>query len=185
MFAHEAALRSAKRRISLAEIDAAVSARLGPARVQGNSQPAASNRQIAMYLASRIAGWSTTRIGKFYNGRDHSTVCYSISRIDVLRQSNSDIESLLTALCEDIQRGCDRTKAGVRTAKPALGATPGPLFEEEFLEALADRLAARIVTRLGQPPTIGSAGGGVGKSSRNCAPDDDLPADRDAVQFAR
>jgi hypothetical protein len=185
MSAHEGALWSAKRRISLAEIDAAVSARLGPARVRGNSKPAVFNRQIAMYLASRIGGWSTTQIGKFYNGRDHSTVCYSITRVEVLRQSNSDIESLLTALYEDIQCGRDRTNAVVRTAKPTLGVSPGPPFEEEFLEALADRLAARIVTRLGQPPTIGSAGGGVGKSSRNYTPDNDLPADRRAVQFAR
>ena len=58
------------RQISLADIDAVVSARLGPARVRGHAQPAAFNRQIAMYLAHQVGGWSTTRIGKFYNGWD-------------------------------------------------------------------------------------------------------------------
>jgi hypothetical protein len=28
-----------------------------------------------MYLAKQVGRWSTTIIGCFYNGRDHSTVC--------------------------------------------------------------------------------------------------------------
>lgn len=63
-------------RISLAKIDAAVSARLGPRRGLGQSQPSCFNRQIAMYLAKHVGRWSTTVIGRFYDGRDHSTVCY-------------------------------------------------------------------------------------------------------------
>src|SRR3954447_1030480 len=69
------------RRTSLATIDAVVSARLGPTRIAGNEQPACFNRQIAMYLARYVGGLSTTQIGRFYNGRDHSTVCYGIQRI--------------------------------------------------------------------------------------------------------
>ena len=56
------------RRISLAQIDAAVSARLGPTRGLGNSQPACFNRQVAMYLAKQVGRWTTTIIGRFYNG---------------------------------------------------------------------------------------------------------------------
>lgn len=62
MIAHERSFAVAKR-IPLEGIDAAVCARLGPARVAGNSQPAAFNRQVAMYLAKHVGGWSTTRIG--------------------------------------------------------------------------------------------------------------------------
>jgi hypothetical protein len=36
------------------------------------------NRQVAMCLAKHVAGWSTTCIGRFYNGRDHSTVIHGI-----------------------------------------------------------------------------------------------------------
>lgn len=43
------------RRISLAKIDAVVSARLGATRGLGNSQPACFNRQLAMYLAKTVA----------------------------------------------------------------------------------------------------------------------------------
>lgn len=72
------AISTLKRRCSLDEIDNAVSERLGPTRVSGNAQPACFNRQIAMYLARHVGDWSTTAIGRFYNGRDHSTVCHSI-----------------------------------------------------------------------------------------------------------
>jgi hypothetical protein len=77
MPAHDRPFPIAKR-VPLADIDAAVCARLGPARVPGNAQPEAFNQQVAMYLAKHVGGWSTTKIGKFYNGPDHSTVCHSI-----------------------------------------------------------------------------------------------------------
>lgn len=93
---------NALRRIPLAEIDAVVSARLGATRGLGNSQPTCFNRQIATYLAKHIGGWSTTVIGRFYNGRDHSTVCYGIQRIESLRESNSDVDVLITELKQQL-----------------------------------------------------------------------------------
>ena len=47
-----------RRRISLAEIDAVVSTRLGPTRGLGNSQPSCFNRQVAMYLAKHVGRWT-------------------------------------------------------------------------------------------------------------------------------
>ncbi len=86
------------RRISMLQIDAVVSAKLGETRGHGRSQPLVFNRQVAMYLASRVGRWSTTAIGRFYNHRDHSTVCYSIQKIEKLRQENPEIAALLTEL---------------------------------------------------------------------------------------
>src|SRR4051795_2196823 len=86
------------RRISVVEIDAAVSARLGPTRIPGNAQPACFNRQVAMYLARHVGRWRTTTIGRFYNGRDHSTVCHGIQRIEVLRENNPEVDALLAEL---------------------------------------------------------------------------------------
>jgi chromosomal replication initiation ATPase DnaA len=77
------------RRIPLATIDRVVVARLGQTRVSGNAKPAVLNRQIAMYIAKHIGGWSTTRIGIFYNGRDHSTVCYALKRVCALRKDDA------------------------------------------------------------------------------------------------
>src|SRR5438105_1601741 len=90
-------------KVPLADIDAVVSARLGPARVPGNSQPAAFNRQVAMYLAKHVGGWSTTRIGRFYNGRDHSTVCHSIRRIESLREQDAEVDGLVTRLSQEVR----------------------------------------------------------------------------------
>jgi Bacterial dnaA protein helix-turn-helix len=95
----------ARWRIPLAEIDAMVCARLGPTRGLGNSQSACFNRQVAMYLAARVGRWSTIVIGRFYGGRDHSTVCYGIQRIESLRESDPDVEGLLADLKRQL---CDR-----------------------------------------------------------------------------
>src|SRR3954453_22094102 len=91
-----------QKRLSLAEIDAVVSAKLGTTRTPGNSQPACFNRQVAMYLAARIGLWSTTEIGRFYNGRDHSTVCYGIQRIESLRESNPEVDAVVTQLKQQL-----------------------------------------------------------------------------------
>ena len=81
MLAPSQPMKQNARRIPLSAIDAAVAARLGPGCVCGNAQPAVFSRQVAMYLAKLVGGWSTTRIGQFYNGRDHSTVYYAVKRV--------------------------------------------------------------------------------------------------------
>jgi hypothetical protein len=130
-------------RIALARIDAVVSARLGPRRVRGNAQPAAFNRQVAMYLAHRIGGWTTTRIGRFYNGRDHSTVCYAIKRIQILRQSNPEVASLVSSLTQEI-----RTDKGAEVNPPSATTTIGlsrdMMWSNEMLDDLAERIASRL-----------------------------------------
>lgn len=95
-----------QKRLSLSEIDTVVSAKLGTTRTPGNAQPACFNRQVAMYLAARIGGWSTTEIGRFYNGRDHSTVSYGIQRIESLRESNPDVDAVHSAEAAACIRWC-------------------------------------------------------------------------------
>jgi hypothetical protein len=100
-----AALLQSTRRISLAQIDALVSAHLGPGRVRCNAQPAALYRQIAMYLAKKVGGWSAAQIGRFYNGRDHSTVCHAVTKIEALRLARPKIAQTLdhlTAILENV-----------------------------------------------------------------------------------
>lgn len=85
-------------RVSLALIDAVVSARLGPTRGLGKSQPQCFNRQVAMYLASQVGRWSTTVIGRFYGGRDHSTVVHAIQRIEAAREIEPELDVLICEL---------------------------------------------------------------------------------------
>jgi chromosomal replication initiator protein len=54
-----------------------------PADLMANRRPAelVSARQLAMWLCSKLLGWSSVRIGRALN-RDHTTVLHGIRRID-------------------------------------------------------------------------------------------------------
>jgi Bacterial dnaA protein helix-turn-helix len=138
----------ARNRIALARIDALVCARLGPARVRGNAQPAAFHRQVAMYLAHRVGGWSTTRIGRFYNGRDHSTVCHAIKRIQALRDSSADLEALLSSLIQELttDQGAELNPPST-TAKADLCRARDITWTNEMLDDLAERIVSRLRSR--------------------------------------
>ena len=118
MFVNGDDLRQGSKRIALARIDAVVSARLWPARIRGNAQPAAFHRQVAMYLAHRVGGWSTTRIGRFYKGRNHSTVCNAIKRIQALRDSNAEVEGLLCSLIQELTPDQEQNSIRLRRHRP-------------------------------------------------------------------
>lgn len=135
------------RRLSLAEIDTVVSARLGPTRIQGNAQPACFNRQVAMYLA-RHAGWSTTEIGRFYNGRDHSTVVHGIQRIDALRESDPEIDALLSELKDQLTRGHANGDEKKGEEEPNKLRAASYINVDELAASIADRVWARISDRI-------------------------------------
>jgi Tfp pilus assembly protein PilN len=140
-------------RIPLARIDSVVSAHLGETRVKGNAQPAAFNRQVAMYLAQEIGGWSKRAIGQFYNNRDHSTVYYAVKRIEYLRETNSEMDSLLS----ELRRALSDEKEREMAIKPpssdqdANGLSLAALAQSEaVLNKLADRVASRLSEQLRQ-----------------------------------
>jgi hypothetical protein len=145
MFAHESSLRGLYRRIPLVTIDKVVSARLGQTRVQGNAQPAVFNRQVAMYLAKHVGGWSTTRIGRFYNGRDHSTVCHALKKVEMLRNSQPEIDELLADLMAEIvsegQGNSSAPHSDIRHPEPRAGEV---ILTDEFLDLVLDRLLDRL-----------------------------------------
>jgi hypothetical protein len=132
-----------RRRISLSQIDAAVSARLGPTRGLGNSQPACFNRQVGMYLARHVGRWSTTAIGRFYNGRDHSTVCYGIQRIEALRVSDPDVDALITELKHELIVSVDSP-----TEKQDTKPNGSVRLSHCDLQTLADLIAERVYARI-------------------------------------
>jgi hypothetical protein len=131
--------------IPLSKIDVVVSEHLGPARVRGNGQPNVLYRQIAMYLAKHVGGWSTTRIGRFYNGRDHSTVCYAIRRIESLRRSDPAADALIVKLIELCRQ--ETLDQPIQTASAMMKALSDHL-DSALIEEIVDRVADRIVSRL-------------------------------------
>jgi hypothetical protein len=148
MVAPEQFLAGIPGRISLARIDAIVSAKLGLTRVRGNAQPAACNRQVAMYLAKYVGGWSTTAIGRFYNGRDHSTVCYSIKRVESKRERSHEFAQLIEELTSAIRSQTGPPHQLSRSLK--LGSTEQETagVDEGILNALADRVTERVLRRI-------------------------------------
>jgi hypothetical protein len=85
-------------RLSLEQIEATVADHLGNGRVPGNQAGPCLSRQVSMYLAKNLGGWSTTRIGRFYNGRHHTTVLHSIEKIERLRQTDESLDALIEVL---------------------------------------------------------------------------------------
>jgi hypothetical protein len=85
-------------RLSLEQIEATVADHLGPGRVPGNRPGPCFSRQISMYLAKHVGGWSTTRIGRFYNGRHHSTVLHAIAKVERLRRIDESIDALIEVI---------------------------------------------------------------------------------------
>jgi hypothetical protein len=136
-------------RISLDLIDAIVSAKVGLTRVRGNAQPAVSNRQVAMYLAKYVGGWSTMAIGRFYNGRDHSTVCYSIERVKSKRERNPEFAQLIEELASAIRSQTGPLQPPSQSPKvETTEQQQMPDFDAGILNALAEQIADRVVRRI-------------------------------------
>ncbi|MGA7410600.1 MAG: helix-turn-helix domain-containing protein [Bryobacteraceae bacterium] len=138
--------------LSLSRIDAIVAAHLGETRVPGNAHPAALNRQIAMYLAKQLGGWSLETIGRFYNGRDHSTVHYAVQRVEALREKSPDLDSLLCELKRAISEA--GSECPLRRQYTDCHRDPRRIVtlarNEAMLEALAERVASKLRAELMQ-----------------------------------
>jgi chromosomal replication initiator protein len=51
-----------------------------------------------MYLAKRVGRWSLSQIGRFYNGRHHTTVLHAIQKIESLRRTDEAVDALVDVL---------------------------------------------------------------------------------------
>ena len=135
-----APISESHRRVSLAHIDSVVSACLGPTHGLGKSQPQCFNRQVAMYLGSQVGRWSTTVIGRFYDGRDHSTVVHAIQRVQAMRETEPELDALLCDLKSKVQA----ESSGVTEPKGArLEMRRSTPFETE-IRLLAKEFAAQV-----------------------------------------
>jgi hypothetical protein len=87
-----------------------------------------------MYLAKNVAGWSTTRIGRFYNGRHHTTVLHAIAKIERLRQTDETLDALIEVLTAALS--------------PAMQGQLTQRFERGWSTALIDAVAARVLEQI-------------------------------------
>jgi chromosomal replication initiator protein len=100
-------LRSAQRRITIDEIQRAVSSHFEVKQIDLISErravAIARPRQIAMYLAKRLTTRSLPEIGRKFGNRDHSTVIHAVRRIEELRGKDVEIDGAVRALMRSLE----------------------------------------------------------------------------------
>jgi hypothetical protein len=88
-----------------------------------------------MYLAKHVGGWSTPQIGRFYNGRHHTTVLYAIRKIEQLRLRDESVNALL----EELTFAVNPKLEGRRTESPK------PEWKGSMIEAIAARVIDKLI----------------------------------------
>jgi chromosomal replication initiator protein len=95
-------LPDASRRPSSAEIIKFVARHYGlkvsEIKSKSNAKPIAFPRQVAMYLCKQLTDLSYPEIGRQFNDKHHSTVMYSVDKIEQLRTSDEEFARTLDAL---------------------------------------------------------------------------------------
>lgn len=100
-------LRGSQRRVTIDEIQRAVSAHFDVKQIDLISErravAIARPRQIAMYLAKRLTTRSLPEIGRKFGNRDHSTVIHAVRRIEDLRTKDGDIDAAVRTLTRQLE----------------------------------------------------------------------------------
>ena len=90
------------RKITIEAIQRAVAEQFGmrvlELKQKNNSRAVVVPRQIAMYLIRELTPHSYPEIGKFFSGRDHSTVMYAVQKVTDQLGKDDDLAQLLRDL---------------------------------------------------------------------------------------
>jgi chromosomal replication initiator protein len=60
-------------------------------------------RQVAMYLCKNLTSASLPEIGRSFGGKHHSTVIHSIRKIEALRKSDGNFNTLINTFMESFR----------------------------------------------------------------------------------
>ena len=60
-------------------------------------------RQVAMYLCKSLTHASLPEIGRSFGGKHHSTVIHSIKKVEELRKSDSNFNSLMESFLQSFR----------------------------------------------------------------------------------
>jgi chromosomal replication initiator protein len=76
--------------------------RLTEIKSRNNSKQIAFPRQVAMYLCKQLTDLSYPEIGRLFNDKHHSTVMYSVEKIDKLRAQERDLDRVLERFAQQL-----------------------------------------------------------------------------------
>ena len=77
--------------------------RLSDLKSRNNSKSITEPRQIAMYLCKKLTSSSLPEIGKRFGGKHHTTVIYSLRKVENLRKTDSVFNSLIASFIESFK----------------------------------------------------------------------------------
>jgi chromosomal replication initiator protein len=69
-------------------------------KIRSNSKVIAFPRQVAMFLVKQLTTASLPEIGKQFGGKHHTTVMHSINKIELLRQTDKDLNKTINRLLD-------------------------------------------------------------------------------------
>jgi len=72
-------------------------------KTKSNARPIAYPRQIAMFLIKSLTDLSYPEIGKLFNNKHHSTVIYSVEKIEKLKEEDSNVANTLETLTKQFR----------------------------------------------------------------------------------
>jgi chromosomal replication initiator protein len=61
-------------------------------------------RQISLFLCRRFTSASLNELGAHFGGKDHTTILYSIRKVDRLRREDATVQTDLDRLVQEIER---------------------------------------------------------------------------------
>lgn len=71
---------------------------------EGRQQNLVLARQVAMYLCRELLGYSYPVIGRFFGGKDHTTVIHSVKKIKLLQDNNRVMHTMVKELIQKCQQ---------------------------------------------------------------------------------
>ena len=80
------------------EVAKEFSAKVSDIRSAGRTQAVVLPRQTAMFLARTMAGEPYQSIGRYFGGRNHSTVVHSVKRVERLLDDNAELASRVSSI---------------------------------------------------------------------------------------
>ena len=77
--------------------------KLADLKSRNNSKSIAMPRQVAMYLCKSLTHASLPEIGRSFGGKHHSTVIHSIKKVEALRKTDLQFNTLLNSFLESLR----------------------------------------------------------------------------------
>jgi len=77
--------------------------KLSELKSRNNAKSISLPRQIAMYLCKQLTRASLPEIGRSFGGKHHSTVIHSIRKVNDLRKSDADFNSLVNTMLDNFR----------------------------------------------------------------------------------